>query len=94
VKAALESVVRYMAAELAPKGIRVHALSPGPVKTRAASGIDCFDEILERSAARAPIHHLVELEDVGAVAAFLVGDWAKSLTGSTTYVDAGYHIIG
>lgn len=94
VKAALESVVRYMAAELAPKGIRVHALSPGPVKTRAASGIDCFDEILERSAARAPIHHLVGLEDIGAVAAFLVGDWAKSLTGSTTYVDAGYHIIG
>src|SRR5208337_537815 len=94
VKAALESVVRYMAAELAPKGIRVHALSPGPVKTRAASGIDCFDEILEQSAARAPIHRLVGLEDVGAVAAFLVGDWAKSLTGSTTYVDAGYHIMG
>ncbi len=94
VKAALESAVRYMAAELAPKGIRVHALSPGPVKTRAASGIDRFDELLERSAARAPIHHLVGLEDIGAVAAFLVGDWAKSLTGSTTYVDAGYHIIG
>ena len=94
VKAALESVVRYMAAELAPKGIRVHALSPGPVKTRAASGIDRFDELLERYAARAPMHHLVGLEDVGAVAAFLVGDWAKSLTGSTTYVDAGYHIIG
>ena len=52
-----------------------------------------FEEILERSAARAPIHHLV-VEDVGAVAAFLVGDWAKSLTGSTTYVDAGYHIMG
>lgn len=94
VKAALESAVRYMAAELAPKGIRVHALSPGPVKTRAASGIDRFDELLERYAARAPMHHVVGLEDVGAVAAFLVGDWAKSLTGSTTYVDAGYHIIG
>ncbi|MBV8266707.1 MAG: enoyl-ACP reductase FabI [Planctomycetaceae bacterium] len=93
VKAALESVVRYMAAELAPRGIRVHALSPGPVKTRAASGIDRFDELLEQYAARAPLHHLVGLEDVGAVAAFLVGDWAKSLTGSTTYIDAGYHII-
>jgi len=52
------------------------------------------DEILERSAARAPIHHLVGPEDVGAEAAFLVGDWAKSLTGSTTYVDAGHHVIG
>ena len=94
VKAALESIVRYMAAELAPKGIRVHALSPGPVKTRAASGIEHFDEILERTAARAPMHCLVGLEDVGAVAAFLVGDWAKFMTGSTTYVDGGYHIMG
>ena len=94
VKAALESVVRYMAAELAPKRIRVHAISPGPVKTRAASGIDRFDQLLDRNAARAPIHQHVTLEDVGAVAAFLVGDWAKALTGSTTYVDAGYHITG
>jgi enoyl-[acyl-carrier protein] reductase I len=94
VKAALESVVRYMAAELAPKGIRVHAISPGPVKTRAASGIDRFDELLDRNAARAPTHHLVSIDDVGAVAAFLVGDWARSMTGSTTYVDGGYHIIG
>ena len=85
--------VRYMAAELAPKGIRVHAISPGPVKTRAASGIDHFDELLERAPRK---HHssLVSIEDVGAVAAFLVGDWATLLTGSTTYVDAGYHIIG
>ena len=94
VKAALESVVRYMAAELAPKGIRVHAISPGPVKTRAASGIDRFDELLDRNAAQAPTHHLVSIDDVGAVAAFLVGDWARSMTGSTTYVDGGYHIIG
>ena len=94
VKAALESVVRYMAAELAPKGIRVHAISPGPVKTRAASGIDRFDELLDRNAAQAPTHHLVSIDDVGAVAAFLVGDWASSMTGSTTYVDGGYHIIG
>jgi enoyl-[acyl-carrier protein] reductase I len=94
VKAALESAVRYMAAELAPKGIRVHAISPGPVKTRAASGIDQFDELLERTAERAPGHQRVTLEDVGAVAAFLVGDWARALTGTTTYVDCGYHITG
>ncbi len=94
VKAALESAVRYLAAELGSKGIRVHAISPGPLKTRAASGIDRFDELLERAAARALKHHLVSIEDVGALAAFLVGDWAKSLTGNTTYVDAGYHIVG
>jgi enoyl-[acyl-carrier protein] reductase I len=94
VKAALECTVRYMAAELAPEGIRVHAISPGPVKTRAASGIDHFDDILEKAAAKAPTHHLVSIDDVGAVAAFLVGDWARSMTGSTTYVDGGYHIIG
>jgi enoyl-[acyl-carrier protein] reductase I len=93
IKAALEAIVRYIAADLAPKGIRVHAISPGPVKTRAASGLDHFDELLNRVAARAPIHHVIDPSDVGAVAAFLVGDWAKSLTGSTTYVDAGYHII-
>jgi enoyl-[acyl-carrier protein] reductase I len=94
VKAALESVVRYMAVELAPKGIRVHAVSPGPVSTRAASGIDRFDELLERNTARAPTHQRITIEDVGAVAAFLVGDWAKALTGTTTYVDAGYHVTG
>jgi len=94
VKAALESAVRYMAVELAPSGIRVHAISPGPVRTRAASGIEHLDELLEQAAARAPEHHLVGIEDVGAVAAFLVGDWAKALTGSTIYVDGGYHIIG
>ena len=94
VKAALESAVRYMAAELGPGKIRVHAISPGPLKTRAASGIDRFDELLERAAEQAPTQHLVSIEDVGAVAAFLVGDWAKSLTGNTIYVDAGYHIVG
>jgi enoyl-[acyl-carrier protein] reductase I len=94
VKAALESAVRYMAVELGPKGIRVHAISPGPLKTRAASGIDRFDELLERAALRSPKQHLVGIDDVGAVAAFLVGDWATSLTGNTIYVDAGYHIVG
>jgi enoyl-[acyl-carrier protein] reductase I len=94
VKAALESCVRYMAAELGPKRIRVHALSPGPLKTRAASGIERFDELLDRALARTPEHRLVGIEDVGNVAAFLVSDGAAALTGNIEYVDAGYHIVG
>jgi enoyl-[acyl-carrier protein] reductase I len=94
VKAALESAVRYMAYELGPKNIRVHAVSPGPVKTRAASGIDRFDELLDKAAAKAPQHQLVDIDDVGAVAAFLVGDWAKAMSGNIAFVDAGYHVVG
>jgi enoyl-[acyl-carrier protein] reductase I len=94
VKAALESVTRYMAAELGEKGIRVHALSPGPLATRAASGIDRFDELMTRVAERAPTHHLVTIEDVGAYAAFLASDAAKSLTGSVAFIDGGYNIVG
>jgi enoyl-[acyl-carrier protein] reductase I len=94
VKAALEASVRYMAAELGGKRIRVHALSPGPLKTRAASGIARFDELLDRSRARTPEHRLVSIEDVGNVAAFLVSDGAAALTGNIEYVDAGYHIAG
>ncbi len=94
VKAALESSVRYMAAELGARRIRVHALSPGPLKTRAASGIQRFDELLERARARTPEHRLVSIEDVGAMAAFLVSDAASGLTGNIEYIDAGYHITG
>ncbi len=94
VKAALEASVRYLAAELGPQGIRVHALSPGPLKTRAASGIDRFDELMETTAARAPQHHLADPADVGATAAFLVSDRARTLTGNITYIDAGYHVVG
>jgi enoyl-[acyl-carrier protein] reductase I len=94
VKAALESCVRYMAAELGPKRIRVHALSPGPLKTRAASGIEGFDELLERARSRTPEHRLVSIEDVGNLATFLVGDGAAALTGNIEYVDAGFHIVG
>jgi enoyl-[acyl-carrier protein] reductase I len=94
VKAALEASVRYLAAELGPKRIRVHALSPGPLKTRAASGIGRFDELLERARTRTPEHRLVSIEDVGNLAAFLVSDGAAALTGNVEYVDAGYHIIG
>ncbi len=94
VKAALESTVRYMAAELGPKMIRVNSISPGPIKTRAASGIDHFDVLLERAAQQAPEHHLVSIEDVGALAAFLVSDLAAGITGGVHYVDGGYHIVG
>jgi hypothetical protein len=86
VKAALESSVRYMAAELGGKGIRVHALSPGAMATRAASGIDRFDELLARTAERAPTHHLVTVEDIGPCAAFLASDAAKQLTRATETV--------
>jgi enoyl-[acyl-carrier protein] reductase I len=93
VKAALECTVRYLAAELGQKGIRVHALSPGPLKTRAASGIDHFDELMERARARAPEHRLVSIADVGNFATFLVSDGAAAITGNVEYIDAGYHII-
>jgi enoyl-[acyl-carrier protein] reductase I len=93
VKAALESTVRYMAAELGRKKIRVHALSPGPLKTRAASGIDRFDELLERTRTLTPDHQLVHIEDVGNYAAFLVSDHAKALTGNIEFIDAGLHIL-
>ncbi|MCF8478837.1 MAG: enoyl-ACP reductase FabI [Rhodospirillum sp.] len=94
VKAALESATKYMAADLGERGIRVHAISPGPLQTRAASGIDRFDELLEAAAKRAPQRHLVTIDDCGALAAFLVSDGAKAMTGSTFFVDGGYHIMG
>ncbi|HTY65146.1 MAG TPA: enoyl-ACP reductase FabI [Alphaproteobacteria bacterium] len=93
VKAALESATRYMAAELGPKGIRVHAISPGPLKTRAASGISHFDEMLERAQEKAPARSLVSIDDVGVAVAYLATDAAKLITGETMYIDGGYHII-
>jgi enoyl-[acyl-carrier protein] reductase I len=94
VKAALEASARYLAAELGPKGIRVHAISPGPLKTRAASGIADFDELLDKAAARAPARKLVTIEDVGFATAGLATDAAKLITGDTIYIDGGYHIMG
>jgi len=93
VKAALESCVRYLAAELGPKMIRVNSLSPGPISTRAASGIDHFDSLMQRAVELAPEHQLVSIEDVGAFAAFLVADAARSITGGVHYIDGGYHIV-
>jgi enoyl-[acyl-carrier protein] reductase I len=93
VKAALECAVRYLAQELGPKGIRVHAISPGPLKTRAASGIKHFDELLDKAAQKAPAGRLVGIEDVGIATASLATDAAKLITGDTIYIDGGYHIV-
>lgn len=93
VKAALESTTRYLAAELGPAGIRALALSPGPVPTRAASGIAEFDRLSEEAARRAPLRRLTTIEEVGALAAFLVSDQAASMTGETIGIDAGYQIL-
>jgi enoyl-[acyl-carrier protein] reductase I len=92
-KAALESAVRYIAAELGPKGIRVHAISPGPLATRAASGIPEFDALLDKARAKAPVRSLVSIDDVGVATAFLAHDAARLMTGETLYVDGGYHIM-
>jgi enoyl-[acyl-carrier protein] reductase I len=92
-KAALESAVRYIAAELGPKGIRVHAISPGPLATRAASGIPEFDALLDKAKAKAPARSLVSIDDVGVATAFLAHDAARLITGETLYIDGGYHII-
>jgi enoyl-[acyl-carrier protein] reductase I len=92
-KAALEAAVRYLAAELGPKGIRVHAISPGPLATRAASGIPEFDALLDKAKAKAPARSLVSIDDVGVATAFLAHDAARLITGETLYIDGGYHII-
>jgi len=94
VKAALEASTRYLAAELGPKGIRVNAVSPGPLATRAASGIPHFDALMADAVRRTPLRRLVELDEIGALCTFLAGDGARAITGSTLYVDAGYHVLG
>lgn len=93
VKAALESSVRYMARELGEKNIRVFAVSPGPLRTRAASGIGNFDELIDMAVSRAPGHRLVDIAEVGRVVAFLVGGGASGMTGDVIFVDAGLHIM-
>jgi enoyl-[acyl-carrier protein] reductase I len=92
VKAALEATMREMASELGARRIRVHALSPGPLRTRAASGIDHFDELMDAAAERAPTHQLATIEDVGHYATFLASPAAANVTGTTPMIDGGYSI--
>jgi len=92
VKAALESATRYLAADLGPSGIRVNALSPGPIPTRAASGIAGFDGLMSGAEARSPERRLVNIDEVGDLAAFLVSDRARAITGNVEYIDAGFHV--
>jgi enoyl-[acyl-carrier protein] reductase I len=94
VKAALEASCRYLAHELGPKRIRVHPISPGPLKTRAASGLKDFDLLLNEAAERAPIGELVDIMDVGYTCAFLATPYARRMTGNTVFVDGGVSIIG
>jgi enoyl-[acyl-carrier protein] reductase I len=92
VKAALEASMRYLAHELGPKRIRVNALSPGPVMTRAASGLTHFDKLMEEATKQAPINTLVSIQQIGEAAAFLISDKARHITGQTIYIDNGYSI--
>ena len=94
VKAALEASVRYLAHELGKKSIRVNAISAGAVATRAASGIEHFDELLNETARKAPLRRTVDACEVGRVALLLASDYSNAITGETLYVDAGFHIEG
>jgi enoyl-[acyl-carrier protein] reductase I len=93
-KAALEATVRYLAASLGPKNIRVNAISAGPIKTLAARGIGDFTKILDTVTERAPLHRNVETAEVGNTAAFLLSPLASGITGEVTYVDCGYNVTG
>ena len=93
VKAALESLVRYMALELGPQKIRVHAVSPGPIPTRAASGIESFDALMQHAMDKAPLQRLVTLEEIAQLSVFLCSDASSGMTGQTIYVDAGCHAV-
>jgi enoyl-[acyl-carrier protein] reductase I len=93
VKAALEAACRYLAYELGPRKIRVHAVSPGPLKTRAASGLKDFDLMLNEAMQRAPLGDLVDIMDVGFACAYLATPYGRRLTGTTLYVDGGVNLM-
>lgn len=93
-KAALEASVRYLASDLGPRGIRVNAISAGPIRTLSAAGVQGFNEILDHIAERSPLRRNITADEVGSVCAFLAGPMASGITGTTIYVDAGYHIMG
>jgi enoyl-[acyl-carrier protein] reductase I len=93
IKAALEAACRYLAYELGPQGIRVHPISPGPLKTRAASGLKDFDMMLNDAIQRAPVGELVDIMDVGFACAYLATPYARRITGQTIYVDGGVNIM-
>jgi enoyl-[acyl-carrier protein] reductase I len=93
VKAALEAACRYLAYELGPRGIRVHAISPGPLKTRAASGLKDFELLLNEAAHKAPLGELVDIMDVGYACTYLATPFARRVTGGLVYVDGGANLI-
>ncbi len=93
IKAALEAACRYLAFELGPRRIRVHPMSPGPLKTRAAGGLRDFDLLLNEAVERAPVGELVDIMDVGFTCAYLATPYARRLTGQTVYVDGGVSIM-
>jgi enoyl-[acyl-carrier protein] reductase I len=93
-KAALEASVRYLANDLGPKGIRVNAISAGPIRTLSASGVDGFSKMLDQIASKAPLRRNVTQEEVGDTCLFLAGKHSRGITGTTIFVDAGYHIMG
>jgi enoyl-[acyl-carrier protein] reductase I len=93
-KAALEASVRYLAADLGPRGIRVNGISAGPVRTLAAAGVTGFPKMLDVVKEKAPLRRNVDIDDVGDAAAFFLSDLSRAVTGEVLYVDAGYHHIG
>jgi enoyl-[acyl-carrier protein] reductase I len=93
-KAALEASVRYLAADLGPKKIRVNAVSAGPIKTLAASGIGDFRYILKWNEYNSPLRRTVTIDEVGGTAAFLCSDLASGVSGEIVHVDSGYHVVG
>ena len=93
VKAALEAACRYIAFELGEQDVRVHAISPGPLKTRAASGLKDFSRMLNDAVERAPLHELVDIDDVGSACAYLASDFGRRITGGTIYIDGGANIV-